>query len=209
MSPKADRTTRCWKADLADAALLTRELEACDAAPFDDVGRRRVCAMRPATGTYIRALGPRCRCGTRIVYLGGLGETGSSLSEQLSSRRDVEGALASTRVPVTVLRAAMIIGSASARPNGLARCLRPARSPAPRRLDSRIEPGNQAQSILRQTGLFHPRGLPGISPHSSRSAVTGLIRIARRAGIQHASAAMASIIASTIPSDSGSLGWTP
>ena len=50
----------------------------------------------------------------RIIYLGGLGETGSGLSEHLSSRRDVESALGSAGVPVTVLRAAMIIGSGSA-----------------------------------------------------------------------------------------------
>ena len=50
----------------------------------------------------------------RIIYLGGLGETGSGLSEHLSSRREVEAALSSTGVPVTVLRAAMIIGSGSA-----------------------------------------------------------------------------------------------
>jgi uncharacterized protein YbjT (DUF2867 family) len=50
----------------------------------------------------------------RIVYLGGLGETGAGLSKHLSSRRQVESALGSTGVPVTVLRAAMIIGSGSA-----------------------------------------------------------------------------------------------
>lgn len=50
----------------------------------------------------------------RIIYLGGLGETGAGLSEHLESRREVERALASGRVPVTVLRAAMIIGSGSA-----------------------------------------------------------------------------------------------
>lgn len=50
----------------------------------------------------------------RIVYLGGLGETGAGLSEHLESRREVERVLASTGVPVTVLRAAMIIGSGSA-----------------------------------------------------------------------------------------------
>ena len=50
----------------------------------------------------------------RIIYLGGLGETGADLSEHLSSRREVEEALASTSVPVTTLRAAMIIGSGSA-----------------------------------------------------------------------------------------------
>ena len=50
----------------------------------------------------------------RIIYLGGLGETGPDLSTHLASRREVEHALASTGVPVTVLRAAMIIGSGSA-----------------------------------------------------------------------------------------------
>ena len=50
----------------------------------------------------------------RIIYLGGLGETGPGLSEHLASRREVEEALASTSVPVTVFRAAMIIGSGSA-----------------------------------------------------------------------------------------------
>jgi uncharacterized protein YbjT (DUF2867 family) len=50
----------------------------------------------------------------RIIYLGGLGETGDNLSEHLASRREVEAALASTTVPVTTLRAAIIIGSGSA-----------------------------------------------------------------------------------------------
>lgn len=50
----------------------------------------------------------------RIIYLGGLGETGEGLSKHLTSRREVEASLASTGVPVTVLRAAMIIGSGSA-----------------------------------------------------------------------------------------------
>jgi len=50
----------------------------------------------------------------RIVYLGGLGDLTEGLSEHLKSRREVEDALASGSVPVTVLRAAMIIGSGSA-----------------------------------------------------------------------------------------------
>jgi uncharacterized protein YbjT (DUF2867 family) len=50
----------------------------------------------------------------QIVYLGGLGETGGGLSEHLQSRRDVERALSSGSVPVTTLRAAMIIGAGSA-----------------------------------------------------------------------------------------------
>jgi uncharacterized protein YbjT (DUF2867 family) len=50
----------------------------------------------------------------RIIYLGGLGETGSGLSEHQAFRREVEQALASGAVPVTVLHAAMIISSGSA-----------------------------------------------------------------------------------------------
>ncbi len=50
----------------------------------------------------------------RIIYLGGLGESGEGLSEHLSSRREVEQALEASGVPVTVFRAAMIIGSGSA-----------------------------------------------------------------------------------------------
>ena len=50
----------------------------------------------------------------RIIYLGGLGEPGKRLSEHLSSRREVEAELAMGSTPVTVLRAAVIIGSGSA-----------------------------------------------------------------------------------------------
>jgi uncharacterized protein YbjT (DUF2867 family) len=49
----------------------------------------------------------------RIVYLGGLGETGAGLSEHLSSRREVESLLGEAGVPVTVLRAGVILGSGS------------------------------------------------------------------------------------------------
>ncbi|NIQ96792.1 MAG: DUF2867 domain-containing protein, partial [Desulfuromonadales bacterium] len=50
----------------------------------------------------------------RLIYLGGLGEEGEDLSHHLQSRREVARILASGKVPVTVLRAAMIIGSGSA-----------------------------------------------------------------------------------------------
>ncbi|MDG2422418.1 MAG: SDR family oxidoreductase [Phycisphaerales bacterium] len=50
----------------------------------------------------------------RIIYLGGLGEIGGQLSEHLTSRRKVEESLAASGIPLTVLRAAMIIGSGSA-----------------------------------------------------------------------------------------------
>lgn len=50
----------------------------------------------------------------RIIYLSGLGEDSPSLSKHLKSRAEVADILRSGQVPVTVLRAAMIIGSGSA-----------------------------------------------------------------------------------------------
>ena len=49
----------------------------------------------------------------RIVYLGGLGDEDDSLSHHLDSRHEVGRALASGTVPVTEVRAAVIIGSGS------------------------------------------------------------------------------------------------
>ena len=50
----------------------------------------------------------------RIIYLGGLGESDRQLSKHLRSRAEVSEILRAGRLPVTVLRAAMIIGSGSA-----------------------------------------------------------------------------------------------
>ncbi|MEU7785648.1 NAD(P)H-binding protein [Amycolatopsis sp. NPDC049159] len=47
---------------------------------------------------------------SRIVYLGGLGDDDDALSEHLASRREVERLLGETGVPVTVLRAGIVIG---------------------------------------------------------------------------------------------------
>jgi uncharacterized protein YbjT (DUF2867 family) len=46
----------------------------------------------------------------RIVYLGGLGNDGDGLSRHLRSRRQVEELLGATGVPVTVLRAGIVVG---------------------------------------------------------------------------------------------------
>jgi uncharacterized protein YbjT (DUF2867 family) len=50
----------------------------------------------------------------QIVYLGGLGDTDDELSEHLQSRREVETLLGATTVPVTTLRAGVIIGHGGA-----------------------------------------------------------------------------------------------
>jgi uncharacterized protein YbjT (DUF2867 family) len=103
--------------DAGRAGELASALDGCDAAYYllhsmivaggDYAARDRDLARSFAAAAATARVG-------RIVYLGGLGETGDRLSEHLASRREVEAALASTSVPVTVLRAAMIIGSGSA-----------------------------------------------------------------------------------------------
>jgi len=47
---------------------------------------------------------------SRIVYLGGLGDDADNLSAHLRSRRQVEELLGSAGVPVTVIRAGIIVG---------------------------------------------------------------------------------------------------
>ncbi|MDQ6664498.1 MAG: NAD(P)H-binding protein, partial [Acidobacteriota bacterium] len=96
---------------------VAKDLEGCEAAFYlvhsmtsagaGYADRDRMLASNFAIAAHEAGVG-------RILYLGGLGETGPDLSEHLASRREVETALASTGVPVTVLRAAMIIGSGSA-----------------------------------------------------------------------------------------------
>ena len=50
----------------------------------------------------------------QLVYLGGLGDDSADLSPHLRSRRETAHRLASTSVPVTTLRAAMVVGRGSA-----------------------------------------------------------------------------------------------
>ncbi|MEZ5356741.1 MAG: SDR family oxidoreductase [Bryobacteraceae bacterium] len=113
----ANERLEIQQADLRDEELLAERLAGCDAAYY------LVHSMTSAGAGYAAedlrlALGfaraARAAGVGRIVYLGGLGEAGPDLSEHLASRREVEAALASTGVAVTVFRAAMIIGSGSA-----------------------------------------------------------------------------------------------
>lgn len=50
----------------------------------------------------------------RVIYLGGLGETGDDLSEHLKSRLEVAGILKGGRFATTFLRAAIILGGGGA-----------------------------------------------------------------------------------------------
>lgn len=105
------------EADLTDVAHTAAAMAGCGAAYYlvhsmMSSGTRYADADRALAGAFATAAG---RAGLeRIIYLGGLGERVDGLSEHLASRREVEAMLAAGRVPVTILRAAMIIGSGSA-----------------------------------------------------------------------------------------------
>jgi uncharacterized protein YbjT (DUF2867 family) len=99
------------KADVADATSLAGALDGCDAAYYlvhaldsPDFERRDEQAARNFADAAAAA-GVR-----RIIYLGGLGNDDDNLSAHLRSRRDVEQLLGSGGVPVTSLRAGIIVG---------------------------------------------------------------------------------------------------
>jgi uncharacterized protein YbjT (DUF2867 family) len=97
--------------DVHDAGTLTDALAGCRAAYYlvhslgsKDFERLDAEAAR-AFGKAAAAAGVR-----QIVYLGGLGSDDEELSSHLRSRREVEGLLGGSGVPVTVLRAGIIVG---------------------------------------------------------------------------------------------------
>ena len=100
--------------DVSDQASLVRCLSGTDAAYYlvhslsrDDFEERD----RQAARNFAAAAG---QAGLeRVIYLGGLGRDEENLSAHLRSRREVERLLASGEVPVTVLRAAIVIGHGS------------------------------------------------------------------------------------------------
>ncbi len=105
------------EADAANENALREAMRGCDAAYY------LVHSMMAAGASYrdrdreLASIFARAASEAglpRIIYLGGLGETGEDLSQHLSSRQEVERALASGAAALTTLRAAMIIGSGSA-----------------------------------------------------------------------------------------------
>jgi len=108
---------RIVEGDAANEETVSEAMSGCHAAYYLIHSMEAVGASyreRDRTLARVFAIAAASAGVSRIVYLGGLGETGDRLSEHLASRREVECALRLGSVPVTVLRAAMIIGSGSA-----------------------------------------------------------------------------------------------
>ena len=98
-------------ADVMDPDSLATALEGVDVAVYlvhslDDPDFERKDA--DAARNFSRAAAD---AGVRqIIYMGGLGADDDELSAHLRSRREVEGLLGGDGVPVTVLRAAIVVG---------------------------------------------------------------------------------------------------
>jgi uncharacterized protein YbjT (DUF2867 family) len=98
--------------DVHDADSLTDALKGVDVAIYlvhslDDPEFERKDAEAARTFGQVAA-----EAGvSQIVYMGGLGADGENLSPHLRSRREVEGLLGEAGVPVTVLRAAIVVGA--------------------------------------------------------------------------------------------------
>lgn len=114
--PWADRVTAI-RGDIADPDAVREAMDGCDTAYFlvHSMGGDADFAARDRehASVFAAAAGETPTMG-QIVYLGGLGAEDDDLSPHLESRHEVGRVLAEGPVPVTELRAAVIIGSGSA-----------------------------------------------------------------------------------------------
>ena len=97
--------------DVTDADSLRDALDGCAAACYlvHSLDDRRFAERDAAAAKAFAAAAEEAGL-SRIVYLGGLGADDERLSEHLGSRREVETLLGTGGVPVTVLRAGIVIG---------------------------------------------------------------------------------------------------
>ena len=114
---RSDPRVEIVKGDLGHAETLARHMDGCAAAYYlvhsmETTGKEYASRDRHLAEVFASAA--RSAGVGRIIYLGGLGELGDGLSQHLRSRREVEERLDAGGVPVTVLRAAMVIGAGSA-----------------------------------------------------------------------------------------------
>jgi len=75
------------------------------------LGKEPDYAARDRAAAFNFALAAKEEEVPRIIYLSGLGREDANISEHLSSRQEVGRMLASTGVPVTELRAAIVVGA--------------------------------------------------------------------------------------------------
>jgi uncharacterized protein YbjT (DUF2867 family) len=112
--PPSDNQVNWIAADATDAVAVCSALEGIEVVyhlvhslgspDFEELDREAARAVAEGAATV---------GATQVVYLGGLGEGASELSPHLRSRAETADILAAGAVPLTTLRAAMIVGPGS------------------------------------------------------------------------------------------------
>jgi uncharacterized protein YbjT (DUF2867 family) len=99
------------RGDVGDPASLVEAMRGCAAAYYlvHQLGEQNFARADAEAATAFGRAAAQAGVG-RIIYLGGLGNSADDLSEHLRSRREVESLLGDAGVPVTVLRAGIIVG---------------------------------------------------------------------------------------------------
>ena len=110
------RASRGRSADATDARVGARGARRAPTSPTTSSTRwaRPTSSARDRAAAETVAREARRPGSAQIVYLGGLGDDSPDLSPHLRSRIETGRALASGSVPVTTLRAAMVVGAGSA-----------------------------------------------------------------------------------------------
>jgi uncharacterized protein YbjT (DUF2867 family) len=113
--PECGSNLRWVTADVANPTGVHRALEGVDVLVYlvHSLGQPDFAARDRRAATIV-ARAAAAQDVQQIVYLGGLGGESDDLSEHLASRRETERHLASGGVPVTTIRAGMVIGPGSA-----------------------------------------------------------------------------------------------
>jgi uncharacterized protein YbjT (DUF2867 family) len=106
---------RWVQADASDEASVQRAFEGIDVAYYlvHSLGSSDFAELDRQAASVVARVAERAGL-RQLVYLGGLGDQSAELSRHLRSRAETAAMLAVGSVPVTTVRAAMVIGAGSA-----------------------------------------------------------------------------------------------
>jgi uncharacterized protein YbjT (DUF2867 family) len=115
LAGKVAPSTEIVGGDALDPAAVARAVEGAETAYYliHSMGSGDDFAARDREAARLFAAACRAAGVRRIIYLGGLGEAGTGLSEHLRSRQETGDVLRHAGVPVVELRASIVIGSGS------------------------------------------------------------------------------------------------
>ncbi len=113
-TPEGD-SVRALAADATDATAMRRALEGADVVYYlvHSLGSAEYAEIDRRAATTVASSAAAAGV-SQIVFLGGLGDDAPDLSPHLRSRAETAAVLVAGSVPVTILRAAVVVGHGSA-----------------------------------------------------------------------------------------------